>query len=599
MDNVPVPPTPSGVMPGFSAQQLALLLPMMQALNLPIPDTVADRVPEVFISPSMRDLANGFGDNLRGAGLYRRDADIVTVDEGTGKTEEMTPERFVTWAENFVLAWHLDKDKAKKYKSISSLQAKLVLSSDDFRVKIPRLAGVNMVKLPVLTKGEDGKTALRLLPQGYDAETGIFTVRGGLDYDEKMDINKAVARWKSLHQYFQWGDDGRSLAVHTAAALTVFCSAMLGKDERAPMFVYNSNSPGSGKSILVTLILLLVHGRAGVTTFWDSKEDLKKELDALAREYAPFVFFDDLMGKVQSTLLNAFLTTKTYDGRIIGGGGRFSAELRAITFMTGTGLKLRDDLGRRSLLVDLFARQAAVDRVLPPEATEITEEWIMRDEVRGELLGCLFAFVRNAHDPEGERPKDVGTARKIPSFSGWSRLIPPILLKSSFKDPTEIPNLPDAGDLDRQQREKVVDCAIREFLIAPKLSSVVVTLTQLAAIARRESCFLHVLLPVEQNLKELEDRRGGWPKCDLKKTGWVTDAFGESVWTEVEERRAPETDAERLVCAAQYMDRSQATSFGYWIRKVLGYQPFIEGRLWEFGSREEANHSAFVVRLVS
>ncbi|MBP7951739.1 MAG: hypothetical protein KA004_19005 [Verrucomicrobiales bacterium] len=564
------------------------LRPMMEAAGVPLPEGLGDTVPDIYLGAQIRDIAIGMGDNLRGAGLYLLDKELVTINEGTGQMEIMTAERFVSWCEDWLHPWAYDKQHQRKYQSMSPQKAKLILLSDHFRAKLPRLLGVHMVKLPVWRR-KTGR--VELLPQGYDAESEIFTVRGGLDYLEDMDAEKAVVRWKGLHRYFPWGDEGRSLAVHTAAALSVFCGAMIPRGARVPMFFYNSNIPGSGKSMLVKMILLLVYGRAGTATLWEKNEDFKKELDSAAQQFEPFLFFDDVSGRIKNNLLNAWLTSARWDGRIMGTRSRFTVPLRAATFLTGNQVKLSEDLGRRTLIVDLFASQTSNERTLPADADEITDEWVSRDEIRMELLACLWAMVRNFHDPKGIKARWTA-GKPVASFEAWSRLIPPIVQAASFSDPTQVAHLPDAGSNDDKDRVRVVVAAINEFLVGSKMSTATITLAQLAGVARTVGAFLDVLGTVEDVTREL-DQKKSWPQYEAEEE--VLGEFQQVIGTQ-KSRRPPKNDVERLEVAKTYMDKGAASSFGYRIRKALGMMFQVGGGRYMFGGRDSARQSSFVIR---
>lgn len=571
---------------------LARLRPQLQAAQVPMPEAVAQDVPEIFVKLQVRELANAYADHLRGAGLYLQGEDVVTIHEGTGRTRLMTPERFVGWSEDFIAPWSYDKDRNRKYVSISPLTAKLILVSDHFRCKLPPLVGVNMVKLPVV----DPVHGFRLLAQGYDAESGIFTVRGGIDYPEDIPWADAVERLRALHFYFPWGDDGRSLGVHISSMLTVFCQGMLPPGARVPLFLYNSNVPGSGKSQLVKLALLLVHGRAGVATLWERAEEFKKELDSAAQQLEPFLFFDDLGGYLQNNLLNGWLTSARWDGRIMGTRERFSVPLRAITFATGNQLRLSEDLGRRTLIVDLFATEVVTERVLPADVEVITDDWILREETRAYLLGCIFALVREAFGKgEAARLAFLAKMRPLASFEAWSLLVPAVAVASGFGDPLQVVRLPDAGSSDATDRARTVQRAIVDFVLPLGAESVSVTLVQLCIAARREGCYLDALGSTEEVVRELDGRRGAWPLVELMTP--VAECINGDWVDRVElERRAPVSEPERAQVAEAYMDRPQCSSFGKRVRKALNMTFKAGGSWWAFGTREDARKSTFLFR---
>lgn len=587
-------PAVNKAMAGVPWNVIERLRPLLKEAGVSLPEGMAEKVPDVMLGGVVRDLGMNVGDHLRGAGLYLQNDDVVTINELTGRTDLMTPERFVSWAEDSIVFWKYDKQHVAKPQSMSPQTAKLVLVNGHFRVKLPVLRGVNMVKLPVVTK--DG--GMRLLPQGYDAESGIFTVMGGIDYPEDIPLDHAVERLRELHAWFPWGDEGRSLAVHVTAMLSVFCAAMVREGARVPMFFYNSNMVGSGKTQLAKMALLLVHGRGGVATLWDRSEEFKKELDSAAQALEPFLFFDDISGFLKNQLLNGWLTSPRWDGRIMGTRQRFTVPLRGVTIITGNQLKLSDDIGRRTLTADLFATQTVQERELPEDVPRITDSWLLDEEVRGPLLGCLYAIVRHAYGDGAEaRRAALKGLREKESFDEWSRLVPPMVLAAGFSNPLENVVLPDAGNTDSTDRAKVILKAIELFALPVFKKSVVVSLVDLCVAARASGAFLDVLGTTEEMVRELDARRGPWPMYEETKVGWSKNEItGEMAPDKEVERRAPANDEEREKVAERFMDRATSTSFGMRIRKALGMEFSCGEKKWIFGAREDAKRSSFTLR---
>ena len=581
-------------------RRLKEMLPLFREAGVTPPESVVLDVPEVYVNAQVRDVATQYAQILRHAGIYMLGETPVTIDEGTGLTRAMTAKRFIGWSEDYLNPYTRNAAGVKKSVSLSPQSSEVLLVQDHFRIKIPKLTGVNTVKLPVFKKIDDeaglGLQELRLLQQGYDAETGIFTVRGGLEYPEDVHPANAVMRLRKLLKYFPWGDDGRSLSVQISAMLTVFCAALLPPGARVPMFVYLANLPGSGKSLLAELALRVVHGRAGRATLWEKQTDFKKELDSAALDFAPFLFFDNLTGFLKNDLLDAWLTAPDWDGRILGTKERFSVPLRAATFVTGNNLRWSDDLKRRTLVVDLFPTQTSSDRELPADAEIMTSKWLGQDDVRADLLSCLYALVRNFYDPHGIHVKHE-PCKRLASFEDWSDVVPRIVAAHAFGDPLRKPTLPDAGNNEEEDRAATVVAAIERFVVPLKVAAATITLGQLAASAREIGAFLEVLGTTEEMMRELDAKRDAYPLWDFYKEGWKEDSLGILQHDDHLEHRKPETDEERKLVASHYMERKQATIFGIRLKKVLGFTFAAAGREWTFSEREAARHSSFVVRL--
>lgn len=567
----------NGKLPPEIAEALGKFTPWLEAAGIPVPKELASVVPQIYLGDRVGILAEQLAQNLKGSGLYRAGEEYVTVDEGTGRFQLMRPARFVTWVDNWVTFWKQVQGE-KKFVSINRHKAEEVLCSDAFRCKVPVLNGINPVKLPVRRRNGN----LELLQPGYDPESGIFTLRAGIDYDEDTSPDDARAFLLSLLRYFPFGDEGRSMAVHVAAMLTNFCMGMLPAGSRPPMFVWNANQVGSGKTRLAQMCLIPVYGVANLATWWERTEDMKKELDSAAQDFVPYLFFDDQSGFLKSGLLNGWVTSSRWSGRIMGGKERFYVPLRAATLVTGNQLTYSDDLFRRSLITDLFSPVQYDQRVLPDDAIDMTEEWLADDENRKRILAALWSLVKYAEDQDASRPAKL--ARKIGSFEGWCRVIPKIVIHAKFGDPTEKPAetqgnplLQDARELARRALDALVEGRnVHTILLA-----------DLVPIARKAGLFVEKLGTLDDVYRDLDAFRGKWKQVEETET---------SVMGTVTVSHRDPTAEEKRDQAAAWLDRGTATGFGSLLKKLMNGLLFTDskGRNYQFGSREGARKATYV-----
>jgi hypothetical protein len=457
-------------------------------------------------------------------------------------------------------------------------RAEELLCSDVFRCKIPELRGINPVRLPVRRKG--GK--VELLEPGYDAESGIYTLHGGPEYDEEMNAQEARDFLLRLVRDFDFPDE-RSRSVHFAGMLTSFCTGMLPRGARMPMFVWNANQVSGGKTLLATMCLLPVFGTADLSTWWDRPEDFKKELDSAAQAFSPYLFFDDRKGLQASNLLNGWLTATRWAGRVMGGKERFSVPLRALTMITGNNLTYSDDLHRRALVCEIFMQEQFDLRKLPEDALPLGEEWLLEEGNRRKILSALWALVKHAEVNEvfqGATP-----SRLIPSFEGWSRTIPRILIHAAMGDPTERQKTAEVNP-EQEEARQLVRLALDEKVQGRDHG--VVTLQELVRIARVNGLWVSVLGSKEDVFKELDAGKGRWKDI----TEVETDALG----NESESRRPP-TLKEKDEQALTWTDKKTITSFGSRLTKRVNGLRFRDSSngLYEFGKREESRTSQFTV----
>src|SRR6478735_298920 len=168
------------------------LLPRMRAEGVNVPPEMANLAPEVYLGPVKLQIAADCAEVLRHKDIYLMGEEIVTIEKGLPRV--MTPHAFVTWLDQHVVCYKFAKE-AKQMQSMGPDTARIVLESAAFRVKLRRLTGINKVKLPVwrtekippaFAAPKDEPVRYRKFPEllqpGYDPETGIYTLQGGLDY---------------------------------------------------------------------------------------------------------------------------------------------------------------------------------------------------------------------------------------------------------------------------------------------------------------------------------------------------------------------------------------------------------------------------------
>jgi hypothetical protein len=569
----PQPPDQSKKFPPEVLEAMAKLAPWMADAGVELPKEVENAVPQIYLGDRVGLLAHELAQHLRGSGLYRAGEELVTVDESTGMFQLMKATRFVTWVDDWVSFWKPVHGE-KKYISINRQKAEEILASDAFRCKIPVLKGINPVKLPVRRRSG----VVELLQPGYDAESGIFTLHGGLDYDEEMLPDEARGFILEMLKYFPFGDEGRSRSVHVAAMLTVYTMGMLPAGARPPMFVWNANQVASGKTRLAQMCLIPVFGGAAVATWWERVEDFKKELDSAAQDFSPYLFFDDQSGFLKSGMLNSWITASRWAGRVMGGKDRFSVPLRGVTLVTGNQLTYSDDLFRRSLIADLFQPIQYDQRTLPADAIDMTEEWLAEEPNRSRILSAMWALVRHAEEMEQVRPAVL--ARKIGSFEGWCRVVPKVVIHAQLGDPTEKPAAVQGNPLLADARE-LARIALDTLVEGRGVHAV--KLSELVPLARRAGLFVEALGTLDDVYRDLDAGKGRWKPVER------VDEDGD-----VSRREA--TPEEKKEQAAAFLDRAMATRFGATIKRLMNGLMFVDGkgRSYQFGSREGARQATYV-----
>jgi len=426
---------------------------------------------------------------------------------------------------------------------------------------------------------------------GYHAATRTYTIHGGLQYDEAMDPDAACRYFKDLFQWFPM--DKRSLSVQLAAMLSVYCRRIYVG--RCPMFIYNSNLGGSGKSKLAEVAIAPVHGRPSSTGYDQyQQKDLKSDLDSVANTYQAYLFFDDFElppdVQIKSTHLNRWVTGDTWESRTFGKNDeRRKIPNEVTTFMTGIKLNLEGQLRRRTLFVDLFARQKVGERKLPKEATLITSSFIRNAENRRKLLSAMWALVKFWDD--NDRP--LSGIPPLESFEDWSDVVPAILMPG-FGNCLEEFEAPDAGDLVSGEFRKLAEFLIGKYCVTPALTRTRISMRDIIREARLQGLFTNVLGTLEQTMTQLEQNpRHKWRVTDADGNPLV-DAHG------FDRKEDELTKEEKEQQAAEWTDRSLDSAWGKAWKKgcVDGLFFRVDGRFWEFGKRGSGRGSVFEITWV-
>lgn len=423
-----------------------------------VPVLPAIRLPgrNVYISDFARELGAVMCTN----GVYLRSDIPMTLDKRHNRLQILDADTMITYAEDLAFIHQLEKagEEFRKLKvSMKKEMARAVLASPHFRRQQREIWRVNTVPCPVLRP--DG--SLELLKAGeFDHESGILTLPGEMEYTV-MPVAEAVTFLKNLTAGFpmpERDEEGIShaLRVFVAALLTPFILSMMPKHALVPMFIFCSNRQGSGKSLLVKIILYTLFGKAGAISFGKDEEELRKLLDTEALANEPYVFFDNVKRPVSSQQLDMWLTMSSWKGRRMGGQTGFEVEKQGCVFISSNHAETDKDSNRRSLFCELFIEDADIsdrkfDRL-------IDDSWLNRDDVRKDILSALWSLV--VHWDQSGRPKG---SRPMASFERWADLIGGIVEASGLGDPLARSESITAGDADTKDMRALVQLLALEL----------------------------------------------------------------------------------------------------------------------------------------
>jgi len=512
-----------------------------------------DAAPVVQIKPYLCETANALAPIISRLNLYQMSGDLVFFDH-MGERQLMTPSIFRNWInhEGVITCRKYDKNSPSPIPETMHKDEALTLLVDPMFLRGVRpLKGVNHVRCPVIR--ETGK--LEALPWGYDEQTQIYTVPGGLEYALDLDLAVAKGRIARLLGSFPITDE-RSFAVQVAAMMALFVRHLPGGMGLRPGFLWYANKPGSGKSVLAKVCLYIVLGRAAVAKL-KKDDDLDKEIEAFCRASVPYIFLDNIRGGLNSTTIEQMLTSQESTGRAMGGHGTFTAQNTALLLATGNQIEITEDALRRFLLVDLFEKGDPEARVFD---TPLNDSLMRSETWRVEMLEALWAIV--AHWHEAGMPKG---SRSLASFEEYAMLLGGIVEAAGYVSPFQKAELADAKAPGAAEFDELLALVLGELGLETSRD---VTVEDLARLARSG---------------QLYQREVG-TQDDGKRQTIKDDALGK--------------DERGMARDYGYMNPSQRNKFGTKMTKQVGTEHTVGGRKVEFGKREQARKATYTVRVL-
>jgi hypothetical protein len=389
------------------------------------------------------DFAAALGEHLRESNVFARQGCAFTLDHEGQKLDAVTASWLRTWIEEHVVPYRTAMQRGgtsntitlKIPKSMSEDTARAVNISTQFLDKLHKVERFHPCPMPV--SRPDGQIVL--LDVGMDAQSMTYTADAGFT-PELMPIEEASATLRDLLSEFAWTDDGgRSMAVHISAMLTVFAGSILPQGTTMPVFVFLGNAEGAGKTLLAQLAGITYAKLPAAEAAPTKEEEWQKKLLALTISGRRVVLFDNLKGHLNSPALEAYVTSPTFGGRILGVTKEFSGEAGATLLITGNGLTISPDMRRRSLLVELFMPELRSEdrifkRILDPETIR---------EVRPTIVSALWSIV-HAWDKAG-RPE---CSHRNASFPRWAKTIAGMVEFAGFGSPLAPAEIEGMGDTD-------------------------------------------------------------------------------------------------------------------------------------------------------
>lgn len=268
------------------------------------------------------------------------------------------------------------------------------------------------------------------LEAGYDTTTQTYFAG---DVDVRLperptqdDARAAVdVLYDIVHDFPFANHDHR--AAWLAALLTPL--ARYAHDGNAPLVLVQANGPRVGKTTLVKLISYIVTGQeAAAMTHTTNEEEARKRILSLLHAGRTLVLVDNVVGQFGGPTINAVMTSRTFEDRLLGHSVVIRATNDTTWYVTGNNMSLAPDTAERCLNVRLQS-----DLEKPHLRTNFRHQRLFEvvKERRGELLSAALTILK-AYLVAGMPDQALSSWG---GFESWSRVVRGALVYAGVADP--------------------------------------------------------------------------------------------------------------------------------------------------------------------
>jgi hypothetical protein len=384
--------------------------------------------------------------------MFQRDGVAVMVDQETGQLTGVTSQKLITELERWFVFYQLkvkDEEPAKLPMGMKVDTARMLLEASEFVYRLRKIIRVNKVRMPVMRR--NGKP--ELLPEGYDEESRIYTLKSGLTIDEEMPLEKAKAVLEFRLKDFRFEDE-RSKRVQLCLMVSLFGTCMLPLEAARMGNVTRSNDRGGGKSLLTQMAIIAPFGLPATADIKD-RNKLGETFDSAALQSEAYIFFDNLEGVVKNPLIDNFLTAPSRRVRLFHTQKTVEAVPGTVLLFTGNNLDVSPDIERRTLLCRIFVEEFdLMDRHFE-SVLNVTK--LMKPAVRQEMLGAMWALIRHWGAMGCPCAGEPGKPYRRPSFEDWSDLFGGIIQAAGYGNPLVPPSDEMSAGQERKDQRRLVE----------------------------------------------------------------------------------------------------------------------------------------------
>ena len=286
---------------------------------------------------------------------------------------------------------------------------------------------------------------------GYDAVSKLYCAfqPGKFDRPAPTEANAKVALQRLLHllREFHFASD-RDRATALSAIFTAVLRASLG---RAPAFHFRAPSPGSGKSLLSSVVARFASpGEPAKVSFPRTEEEATKVVLAALLDAPAVLDFDDMSTDWSPFgAINRLLTSATMTDRLLGASKMATVSTDVLVLGSGNNTGPTGDLNRRVLVIRLDPGDES-PVTLRYEGDPLGEMSAARETFVADVLLIVEAWI------EAGRP--TADLTSIATFNGrWTEYCRQPIVWLGLEDPAaglivQLQDDPDAAALGRLLR---------------------------------------------------------------------------------------------------------------------------------------------------
>lgn len=269
--------------------------------------------------------------------------------------------------------------------------------------------------------------------KGYDQATGVLfephmEFPPVPDAPTNAEAHAAAMEILDLVSDFPFGSEAGKSAF-LAALLTVM--ARYGFEGPAPLFLFDANVRGAGKTLLCSVIGSIATGQpVPVTSYTKNQEELRKAITSTVMAAHRLVLLDNLEGTLGCATLDRALTSTRWRDRILGGNQMADLPMLTTFLASGNNTVLKADAPRRVVVIRL---ESGEER--PETRSEFKRKNLLAyvRENRARLVAAGLTVLRAYW--HAERP-DLGLVN-FGGFEGWSQTVRAAVVYAGLPDPLD------------------------------------------------------------------------------------------------------------------------------------------------------------------